>query len=200
MADPLSVEVDERQVQAEVSRRLKAARWLAGGIDEKGRPAPLSPQELAAREPLVRNGITANAIMEIEQLIRRPRPMELRTIAEALGLRGDWFTAGIEFTPPTVARLTQAILDSPGSDAITGEQLRAQLRDVVADHIQPIERQVTALSNLLVLDLKTHRDLAPQGDVEEAIRAAEQVAARDASVEPSSDPRPERRRQAGPGR
>ena len=77
----------------EISRRLKAARWLAGGVDDRGRPVPLSPQELAEREPLRRNRITANAIMEIEQLKKQARPMELREIARALGLPEAWFSA-----------------------------------------------------------------------------------------------------------
>lgn len=77
--------------RAEVSRRLKAARWLAGGLDDKGRPVPLSPDELAAREPLVSNGISANAIAEIERMYKDARPMELRELAEALGMAPWWF-------------------------------------------------------------------------------------------------------------
>lgn len=80
----------------EISRRLKAARWLAGGVDEKGKPKELKVAELAQIPPLPENGITANRIEEIEQLKVRgggPRPMELEKIARALGLPGDWFAA-----------------------------------------------------------------------------------------------------------
>lgn len=77
---------------AEISRRLKAARWLAGGLDEKGRPAPLSPEALAQREPLRRNRITANRISEFERLVSEAREMELAVIAEALGIPVSFFT------------------------------------------------------------------------------------------------------------
>lgn len=77
--------------RAEVSRRLKAARWLRGGTDAKGRPVPLSPAELAQRDQLQRNGITANAIAEIERMVKDAKPMELREIREALELPDNWF-------------------------------------------------------------------------------------------------------------
>lgn len=80
-----------RARRAEISRRLKAARWLRGGLDEKGRPAPLSPEDLADHEPLRRNGITANAISEIERMVKSARPMELRELCEALEMPPDWF-------------------------------------------------------------------------------------------------------------
>lgn len=75
----------------EVSRRLKAARWLAGGVKDNGKPAELKASELARRDVLVENGITANRIEEIEQLKVTPRPMELEKIAQALGVPRDWF-------------------------------------------------------------------------------------------------------------
>jgi hypothetical protein len=81
--------------KAEVSRRLKAARWLRGGTDEKGRPAPLAPEDLAMMEPLRRNGISANAITEIERMVKDARPMELREIRDALDLPTPWFDAPI---------------------------------------------------------------------------------------------------------
>lgn len=99
--------------RAEISRRLKAARWLAGGVDDRGRPTPVSPEDLALREPLQRNGITANAISEIERLIKDARPMELREIAAALDLPPSWFDAA---APPWV-----------GAPVITGRQLQAMM-------------------------------------------------------------------------
>jgi transcriptional regulator with XRE-family HTH domain len=98
----------------EVSRRLKAARWLRGGLDEKGRPAPLSPEELAQREPLKRNGITANAISEIERMVKDARPMELREITVALDLPADWFTddaAAEPLTPEALRGLFGQLLE-----------------------------------------------------------------------------------------
>jgi hypothetical protein len=77
---------------AEVSRRLKAARWLAGGVDAKGKPKELKVSELALRPPLPENGISANRLAEIEQLKITAPPMELEKIEEALGLPG-WFFA-----------------------------------------------------------------------------------------------------------
>jgi transcriptional regulator with XRE-family HTH domain len=99
---------------AEVSRRLKAARWLAGGLDEKGKPKPLSVKELAALRPLPENGISANRLEEIEQMKITAPPMELEKIAQALELPDDWFTA----EAPQVSRglaaldqLQQALVD-----------------------------------------------------------------------------------------
>lgn len=75
-----------------MSRRLKAARWLRGGVNDKGQPIPLTTTDLAAHPALSENGIGANALNEIEQL-RRPNiaPMHFEKIAEALGLPRAWF-------------------------------------------------------------------------------------------------------------
>lgn len=78
---------------AETSRRLKAARWLAGGVDADGKPKQLKVAELAQRWPLPENGIKANRLEEIEQLKITAPPMELEKIAEALGLPHEWFSA-----------------------------------------------------------------------------------------------------------
>lgn len=78
---------------AEISRRLKAARWLAGGVDQDGKPKQLKVAELAKRSPLPENKITANRLEEIEQLVITAPPMELDKIAEALGLPHSWFSA-----------------------------------------------------------------------------------------------------------
>lgn len=75
----------------EVARRLKAARWLAGGVDPKGKPVQLKVSELAQRDPLPQNRITSNRIEEFEQLVAVARPMELEKIAQALDLRQDYF-------------------------------------------------------------------------------------------------------------
>lgn len=62
--------------RSEVSRRLKAARALRG----------VKVTELAQRDPLKRNGISANLIGETERQERDAREMELRTIAGALDI------------------------------------------------------------------------------------------------------------------
>lgn len=78
--------------RAEVSRRLKAGRWLAGGVDANGKPKELAPKQLADHRLLRANRITENRIREIEQLVTTARPVELAAIAEALRLPADWFT------------------------------------------------------------------------------------------------------------
>lgn len=71
---------------------MKAARYLHGREGDRG-AAPLPVAELAQREPLRSNGISANRLEEIEQMKAHGRPMELEKVAQALGLRVDWFTA-----------------------------------------------------------------------------------------------------------
>lgn len=76
----------------QVSRRLKAARWLAGaGRNDRGQLVPLDVRELEEREPLQRNRITANRIRDMEQERVDARELELEAIAEALGVPADWF-------------------------------------------------------------------------------------------------------------
>jgi hypothetical protein len=59
---------------------------------------PLSTDDLAAREQLVRNGITATLLGAIERMERHTPPMELQAIADALGVPRTWF----ELDAPTV--------------------------------------------------------------------------------------------------
>lgn len=86
--------------RAEIARRLRAARWLAGGVVEsaKGKVdwkiAPLSAADLALREPLVENEVTASLIGAIERMERPTKPMELAALAEALRLPREWFPVG----------------------------------------------------------------------------------------------------------
>lgn len=87
--------------RALISLRLKAARWLAGTVQEapakragdepKRTVNTLRVEELAKRRPLQDNGITKNRLEEIEQLKVDARPMELDAIAAALGLPNTWF-------------------------------------------------------------------------------------------------------------
>jgi transcriptional regulator with XRE-family HTH domain len=83
--------------RAEIARRLKAARWLAGSVasNERGetgyRVTQLSPEDLARRGRLSENGITATLIGAIERMERHTPPMELEAIADALGVPRSWF-------------------------------------------------------------------------------------------------------------
>lgn len=127
-----------RERRSEISRRLKAARWLAGDIDDKGRPAPLSPEALAEREPLRRNNISANAISEIERMVKDARPMELREIAEALELPYEWFTGDRPAEARTEALQNAAAMLGPlllgAAQATRQEQEQAQRDTDEPDH------------------------------------------------------------------
>lgn len=110
-----------------ISRRLKAARWLAGeGRDTRGAVAPLSAKALAARPRLVANKITASRIEEIEQERVDARDMELEQIALALGQPRDYFGTvpeGDELSPERL-RLAGELL---------GPQLLAAARAVLRE-------------------------------------------------------------------
>jgi len=74
----------------DVALRLKAALWLAG---RAGRPGTkedpvvsMSTAELAGHELMVKNDISRSKLDEILRLRREAKPMELRTIADALQL------------------------------------------------------------------------------------------------------------------
>ncbi len=103
------------QYRAEIARRLKAGRLLAGGIREKpkGRVKvetyALTPTELAGRSPLPENEITASLLGTIERMERHTPPMELQAIAEALGLGRDWFAT--ETPTSSIDLLRQALTD-----------------------------------------------------------------------------------------
>lgn len=91
--------MDEQQLErrAEIARRLKAGRWLAGSVRENARGktgyrvAEMSTEDLAQRGELQENGITATLLGSIERMERHTPPMELRAIEDALGLPNGWF-------------------------------------------------------------------------------------------------------------
>lgn len=103
---------DTEERRAEIARRLKAARWLAGDttIDAKGkrRPTALSPQELAMRSPLPENNITASLIGSIERMERHTPPMELDALAGALGVPSDYFSAELSTVRLSRAQIREA--------------------------------------------------------------------------------------------
>lgn len=106
-----------------VSRRLKAARWLAGDRrNGRGQVIPLTATELAQREQLQRNRITASRIEEIEQERVDAREMELEQIALALGMARDYFRAPMPLSSPDL----QAALDLLGLAPGLAAQARAQ--------------------------------------------------------------------------
>jgi hypothetical protein len=114
------------QYRAEIARRLKAGRLLAGGIREKatGRVKveiyALTAAELAGRSPLPENEITASLLGTIERMERHTPPMELQAIAEALGLGRDWFAS--ETPTSSIDLLRQALTDlGLAPDPLPGE-------------------------------------------------------------------------------
>lgn len=76
-----------------VSLRLKAARFLRGGADERGRAIAMTTKALAAHPALKANDISSNRLEEFEQLKTDARPMELAVLVQALDLPADWFSA-----------------------------------------------------------------------------------------------------------
>jgi len=106
---------------AETSRRLKAARWLAGDTDKKGRPKQLKIAELAQREPLPENGISKNRLEEIEQMKITAPPMELEKIAVALDVPIEWFSTekrGVQELMESIARRLGIVEDDPAEELI----------------------------------------------------------------------------------
>lgn len=123
-----------------VSRRLKAARWLAGTArNERGQVLPAAPAELAADPALRADRITANRIRDLEQERVDARPGELEALAAALGVPAGWFTADdplpVVPAPDPAAALVQALLAGGGRlervEAMVGELLEAQRRLVM---------------------------------------------------------------------
>lgn len=110
------MELDETALhrRAEIARRLKAARWLAGGVrrsdDERGKTGwevyALSTRDLAARPGMAENQLTASKIGTIERMERHTPPMELVVLARALGVPSGWFT--IDQSPLTDEQIRDA--------------------------------------------------------------------------------------------
>jgi hypothetical protein len=122
----------ERRI--EISKRLKAARHLAGYLDEKERVRPLAVEELVQLPSMVRNGITRNRIEDIEQLKVDARPMELAAVAAALSLPSAWFAQGEgEAINQPIAELLSAV----GQDARSHRRARAEGREGSAGANRP---------------------------------------------------------------
>lgn len=131
----------------EVSRRLKAARWLAGDVDANGKPRALPIADLAQREELVSNRVSANRLEEIEQMKTAARPVELREIARALEVPETWF--------------------DPDFHVAAGGAAEAALEEV-RDHLDRIAADVYANSETLSGLLETLSEEA----LADAVRAA----------------------------
>jgi hypothetical protein len=136
--------------RAETSRRLKAARWLRGGFNEKGQTSPLPTDELAAIPVLELNKISQNRLEEIERMKIDARTFDREKLEEALGLPEGWFSE-TDLTqllaPPRapalseqVAALTQTVR-ALRNLALSGEsdELRGQLEaaDAFAQQYDP---------------------------------------------------------------
>lgn len=117
--------------RADVSRRLKAARWLAGGIDEKGRVTSLTVEALAQLAPLPENGISQNRLEEIEQQKVDARPMELEKIARALGVPDAWFSAPTPIQPALSEDVVRRAAELLGPQLLAAAQ--ALLREQEAE-------------------------------------------------------------------
>lgn len=101
----------ELRYRALIATRMKALRELLGRVEPTTknkhgyRINALSTRELAeAWDGLRENGITGSLIGSMERMDRHTTPMELRTIADALGLPRDYFTRkeplSVVTTPP----------------------------------------------------------------------------------------------------
>lgn len=105
--------------RAELARRLKAARWLQGGVRkaETGRAGyevyAVTAEELATRPGMAENQITASKIGSIERMERHTPPMEIAVIARALGMAEAWFTAPAAdvASSPAFGQLQQLLVD-----------------------------------------------------------------------------------------
>lgn len=87
--------IDARRLQ--VSLRLKAARYLAGGLSKDGNRAVAITVDQLAEHPLLQaNDIRKNRLEEFEQMDTDARPMELEKIAEALGVPRPFLLAPLQ--------------------------------------------------------------------------------------------------------
>jgi hypothetical protein len=139
-----------------VSRRLKAGRALAG----------VKVAELAEREPLRVNGITANLIGETERQERDARPMELRVIAEALELPTWFFTADLHSSEPPAGKASAVTELTSRLDRFETvlERIDKRLDAVVAttetnasliDHVGVLQAQMIEVRSRLDLPWRT---------------------------------------------
>lgn len=117
----------------QVSLRLKAARYLAGGPARNGKGKetvkPLRVSALAALAPLQENGITRNRLEDFEQLRATARPMELEPIIEALGLPADWFSAESALTRTAAPQAQATPAAQETDDPLDGLELDDEAED-----------------------------------------------------------------------
>lgn len=119
--------------RSHIALRLKAARWLAGGVvyrDGAPKVEALSADDLAKDPHLRANKMTAHKIGSIERMDRHTTPMELGQLAQAFGLPLDYFApTGTADADGAVARLLGGVLrharrgedeDEPGQGTQTG--------------------------------------------------------------------------------
>lgn len=164
--------VDETERRAEIARRLKAARWLAGGCRTKNggngvEPVALTAEELADRQPLKSNGITAYRIGTIERMEHHTPPMELDAIADALGVARRYFRP--EDQAPVLP--------------VTGEASSSEIADLLRTQNQILQDIRTATSD----------NRAAAGDLKAAMRRAagdfrSRALPQEPQVEPTEDP------------
>jgi transcriptional regulator with XRE-family HTH domain len=162
--------------RAEVSRRLKAARALAG----------VKVSELAEREALRANGITANLIGETERQERDARPMELRVIAEALDLPSWFFTTDLNASSPPPGNMEVA--DEMGARLEGFETALAKVDERLDALIEAVRAGIATSEQLGVLqaqmiEVRSHLNLPWRGeDAGASHEAADQQQSRPASA------------------
>jgi transcriptional regulator with XRE-family HTH domain len=138
--------------RADISRRLKAARALAG----------VKVAELADRQQLRANGITANLVGEIERQERDARPMELRVIAEALELPGWFFTAelGPSTPAPSVASDESGVVRRLDALETVLKRIDSRLDSVVAvAEAYPASSDQIGVLQAQMIEVRSHLDL-----------------------------------------
>lgn len=153
------IELDEGTAErrAEIARRLKAGRWLAGGLRGgamRGKTGyevtALSPKELADRPPLAENEITATKLGAIERMERHATPMELERIALGLGMPADYFRQDRDENH--ARSITQMLQEQTEllreirrlADALPSDETTRRLTDAVRGGDQPLPQVQTA--------------------------------------------------------
>jgi hypothetical protein len=142
--------------------------------------------ELADREPLRANGITANLIGETERQERDARPMELRVIAEALDLPPWFFTADLSASTPPPGKMSEA--DEMGARLEGFETALEKIGQRLDEFVEAVRAGVPTSEQLGVLqaqmiEVRSRLNLPWRGeDVETSSETADEQQSRRASA------------------
>lgn len=124
--------VDTDEMRLRIALRLKAARFLAGQLQEskKGKEAVALPvKDLIKREPLRANRYAVDRIEGYEQMRIVPRPMDLERMAEALEVPAQFFVAE---SPATLINGGNELGEKLSSlaDALSALRVETEARDL----------------------------------------------------------------------